>query len=110
MAPAPVDPGWSPLPSSFIEWLLTISWSIVAAIGGLLWRLFSGLHRRIAALETEHRLLDHDVKGVRQNQNSLEIMTASRHKENLAAQAELREWLEGRLDRLEDRIEDKRRG
>lgn len=112
----PVDPGWGPTITLVIA-VITGAWAILALIAGLLSRAFRGLQSKVesldgkvAAMESNAKLIDHDLRGVRQNQQSLETMTEKRHMENLQSNAELKEFIADenremrrRVDRLLER-------
>lgn len=112
----PVDPGWGPTITIVLA-VITGAWAILALIARLLKRAFEALRTKVesldgkvAAMESNAKLIDHDLKAVRQNQQALETMTEKRHMENLQSNAELKEFIADenremrrRVDRLLER-------
>jgi hypothetical protein len=90
---------------SLIEYVLGAAWAVLVVVGGFLIKLFLGLHRRVSKMENNAALIDHDLKGIRQNQNTLERKTEERHRENQQEQAETREFIGDELRELRRRID-----
>lgn len=116
----------TPDPQSWgiFEWMLGAAWVVLTFFAELLRRAFGGVQRRTAALqdrvaglEGKAGMIDHDLRGVRQNQLDIERTNQDRHKTNQQDTAELREFLtdemrelrrqndsmSGRIDRLLER-------
>lgn len=101
------EPNWG-----LIEWLTTTAWAItVAIVGGVAW-VFKRLQARFVALEAEvtilkanSALVDHDLRGVRQNQIAHEASVKKMHEDNRESDQRLMDLFERQMTRMNDRLD-----
>ena len=106
---APVEP---PQDYNIIEWIVGAIWVVGATIAGVISKIWIGLRRKIVSLEgtivtleKNAAAIDHDLRGIRQNQVMLEKTQDIRHKDNQQESAELREFVGEELRELRRRID-----
>ena len=93
-----VGPGWNPSNVSLVQWILGAAWAVLLVIGGWIIRIFSGLQKKVAALELKVTTIEADI-------TAMEEKVDERHRQNTNELAAFREFLTEEMRELRRRLD-----